>query len=372
MELKATNPTTSDAEIEGLDSKNETQGMEEFENGVKQEQERVASQNAVDNIIDFYNKHQKICDDSYEYYKIFEEKMNSFVSTPQRVTKKLFVDEMRKNKLKILVITANPIEKGVFLRWLQGKAENEYGPGFILDSYLVGKTALVVCNISGKTIVHIQTKDTGEEYTRVAINEATKLFKPSYIVMLGICYGLEMDRYQIGSVFVSESITTFRLNFRDDEKSDETIYQAQNEYIKAPDEDLVDTIRSKLSLTQIHSVLSETAKPTIAKTAVGKILSSNSLMSSKKVKNAVMEQYAQNKPHPLGGEMEGAGILKSSLVQERKFRKWMIIKSICDWGEKKNKLSEDKEKNEKMKDSIQAFAMTNTCGTFEAILNELE
>lgn len=372
MELNVTNTMNPDAEMQALDADNETQSMKEFSDGVQKEQEKNASENAAENIKDFYNTHQKICEDAYAYYKEFEEKMNSFVTPPQTVTKKAFVDAMRKNKVKILVITANPIEKAIFLRWLQRRAEDEYGTGFKLQSYLIGKTALVVCNISGKTIIHTHTKETGEEYTRVAINDATKLFSPSYIVMLGICYGLEMDKYQIGSVFVSESITTFRLNFRDDEKGDETIYQAQDEYIKGPDEDFVETIRAKLSLTQIHSVLSEIAKPTIARTAVGKILSSNSLMSSKKVKNAVMEQYAANRPHPLGGEMEGAGILKSNYVQERKFKKWIIIKSICDWGEKKNKLSDIKKENEKMKDSIQAFAMTNTCGAFEALITEME
>ena len=64
--------------------------------------------------------------------------------------------------------------------------------------------------------------------------------------------------------------------------------------------------------------------------------------------------------------------MKSYYVQEDGFKQWMIVKSICDWGEKKNALSPDKDTNSRIKDSIQAFAMTNTCGAFEEIITILE
>ena len=73
----------------------------------------------------------------------------------------------------------------------------------------------------------------------------------------------------------------------------------------------------------------------------------------------------------LGGEMEGAGILKSYIVENEGFDKWIIIKSICDWGEKKNALSDDPVESERIKDSLQAFAMANSCGVFDELLDVL-
>lgn len=343
--------------------------MSEYAENLKREKEKNDSQTAVENILSFYSSNKEICDNAYDFYIQYINDINKYVAPPQNVYKETFCRYLLEDK--VLVITANPIEEAVFLRWLHREVEKEEKRPIRLQTYLVDKTSFVIGNLLGKTIIHIHAKDTGEEYTRIAINNATKIFSPSSIFMLGICYGLEMKKYQIGSVFVSDSITTFRLNIRDNEKSNKTIYQAQDEYVQEPDEDFVEPIRSSLRFTQVFSILSDDEKPTVAKTEVGKLLSSNFLMSSKRVKDAVMKQYAKRKPHPLGGEMEGAGILKSYYVQEDKFHKWMIIKSICDWGEKKNALSENEKENDRLKDSIQAFAMTNTCGAFEAILNTL-
>ena len=75
---------------------------------------------------------------------------------------------------------------------------------------------------------------TGEEFTRRAINKAYNIFKPSYICMVGICYGLYINRDTLGSVFISDSLTTFRLNFRDEINSDEVRFEAEDEYNQQP------------------------------------------------------------------------------------------------------------------------------------------
>lgn len=331
---------------------------------LQKQKERQAAEEASENITQFYNNWKEICDRAYMYYKEFEENVNDFIDKPIVKSKEDFVRLL--SDTIVLVITANPIEEAVFLRWLN------HTTGSILESYIIGSTAMVIGRIDEKTIIHIHPKRTGEEYTRVILNEVTKVFKPTYIFMLGICYGLDMKRYKVGSVFASDSIITFRLNFRDEIGTNRTIYQAEDEYERSPDENLVNRIHFKLRYSDIYSILSDKNHPVIAKTRVGRFLSSNSLMSSKRVKTAIMEQYSVRKPEPLGGEMEGAGILKSYYVQEDGFKKWMIVKSICDWGEKKNALSPDKDTNSRIKDSIQAFAMTNTCGAFEEIITILE
>ena len=92
-------------------------------------------------------------------------------------------------------------------------------------------------------------------------------------------------------------------------------------------------------------------------------------MSRKKVKDAVMSALGVRRKKPLGGEMEACGVFKSNYFDDNNFDNWLVVKSICDWGEKKNLLSKDKDENEKIKDSIQAYAMMNTWAVFKTMLD---
>ena len=346
----------------------------DIEARLNKKEEKDKSKDAAINIKKFYTDHEEICKSAIKYSDECKDHLNHFVLSPSRIEKEEFCNKLCDEK--ILVITANPIEQAVFLHWLNDfKKEKEGLPtteSYLFESYLVGPIVFIVCNIDNRSIIHIHTTNTGEEFTRVAINYTTKIFCPSYIFMLGICYGLDMGRHEIGSVFLSEKVATFRLNFRDNENGDKTIFEAKSEYNKAPEQTMIDMIQGKLDYSTIENILSDHSMPTIAQTNIGKFLSSNSLMSSKEVKKAVMEQFRPTAESPaLGGEMEGGGILKSYYVQENNFQKWMIIKSICDWGEKKNALAKTKKASDLIKDSIQAFAMANTCATFKAILEVL-
>lgn len=333
----------------------------EFEQGIKHEKEKQLTENAIENIIDFYQKNQSICEKANQYYSETDKNINQYVKYMGAVTKDKFINLL--HPTKILVITVNPIEKAVFLHWLFDQHSSP------VENYLVESMMYTIFHLNNaQTIIHVNPQRTGENETRLTINKTTKIFEPNYLFLLGICYGLDMKKHSIGSVFVSDSIITFRINFRDARDSDDTIFEAENEYDKSPDSKLIERIQQYLSYRVIYSILSEEAKPTTAKPETGRFLSSNSLVSSRKVKEAVMSQYANTRPKPLGGEMEGAGILKSNLVEENGFTNWIIIKSICDWGEKKNALDADEKKSELIKDSLQAYAMTNTCGAFHDIL----
>lgn len=333
-----------------------------YQAGLNREREKILSENAAENVVNFYQNNKEICDLAYTFYDDYKENINKYVKKPTMTSEKNFQSYLC--RIKILVLTANPIECGVLLKWLSQK---NTAP---LDTYLVNSHSYNVFKVNEEQcIIHMNQYKTGEEYTRRAINNAAKLFKPNYICLIGICYGLNILKHSIGSVFISDSITTFRLNFRDQKDSDDVAFEAEEEYAQMPSNDMMQTIKSKLLYTSTYSILSNSGRPTIALNHIGKFLSSNSLMSSCKVKKAILNAYGNTKPQPLGGEMEGAGILKSYIVEEEKTQKWVIIKSICDWGEKKNALSEDACISDKIKDSLQAFAMTNSCGVFEELLD---
>lgn len=336
----------------------------EYEAGLRTQKDKTHDNDALENIKIFYQNNEKVCLKAYDYYKSFEDSIEKHVHEPIIISK----GELQQllHPIRILVLTVTSVEKNVFLHWLYDRQCGN------LTTYLVDNLILTIYQLdNNRTIIHVNTIKTGEDETRIVLNQMRKIFMPTYVFMLGICYGMNMTKHSIGSVFISDRVSTFRLNFRDMIDSDETRFEAEDEYDKSPNADLIRKIKQFMSYTVIHSVVSEECDPTTAKSEIGTFLSSNSLVSSHKVKRSVMDQYANRSPKPLGGEMEAAGIFKSYIVEEDGFSDWIIIKSICDWGEKKNSLDADPSKNEIMKSSIQALAMTNTCGAFERIMKLL-
>lgn len=327
------------------------------------EQVKRNAQSADENVRKFYLENREYCEQCYSYYGQYSSKKEKYVNP-------VFYDkeEQFKKNLKgiiVLVITANPIEEGILLHGLSD-VTNQKNEFYFIDNY-----AYQVSFCNDYTIVHVHAHRTGEEFTRRAINAATNLFMPDFIVLLGICYGLDYMKHKLGNVFISDSLKTYRLNFRDSEVDDETIFEAEEEYHQNPNNRLLNMIKAVLSYREVYSQIREKdGTQRSVRWDCGTILSSNSLMSSRRVKEAVKEALCGVKPKPLGGEMEGGGLLKTKVVEEQHFDNWLVIKSICDWGEKKNLLDPDPSVSELMKDSIQAVAMVHAWSTFYEMLNQ--
>lgn len=329
-----------------------------YQEGLRQVNENARSDEAKEDIMNFYNEHQDICDRALKYYQEYEEYKSNYVKEPKRITSDEFCKVIKSKT--ILLLTANPIERGVLLRWLSEKH------GAPLDTYMVKSFSYNLLHINDKiSIIHTSPGMTGDEYTRKLINKTCELFTPNCICSIGICYGFNRKKHSIGSVFLSESVTSLRMNFRDSSTSEDVSFEAEIEIEDHPSYSLIQSIKSRLMYTMSYSILSDVESPTIVNPVAGKFLSLNSLVSHAIVKKALMDQYGKTKPKPLGGEMEGSGILKADIVQDNEYNRWLIIKSICDWGEMKNEISES------IKDSLQAFAMSNSCGVFEKIINDL-
>lgn len=345
---------------------------QEYANGLARNMAGQKTESAIDNILTFYKENEGICTKAYQYYKGYEENKAKYVKEPIRLTQEEFIKHLEGKK--ILVLTANPIERGVFLRWLAEKG----GSPTPLETFLVGRYSYnVYKNVTSNTtrpkvfsIIHVNPGKTGEDPTRRAINQTCKVFQPDCIISLGICYGFNHNKFSIGYVFLSENLSVFRVNYRD-ENGGSLRLELETEFEKQPSYNLIQSINERIMYIMAQNFLSDANQPIYAQMKSGKFLSIDSLMSSKEIKMALLEQFGQIKPVPLGGEMEGQGILKSDVVQECDYSNWLVVKSICDWGEAKNSLDEDAEKSERIKDSLQAFSMANACSVFDKILVEL-
>jgi nucleoside phosphorylase len=102
------------------------------------------------------------------------------------------------------------------------------------------------------------------------------------------------------------------------------------------------------------------------KAHLGSILSGGFLMDDSEFKGIVLEAVKQF--DVVGGEMESYGIYKS--VIDNKLKHCITIKGICDWGEKKNELSDNPEENSKIKDKHQLLASKNAVTVCYELLSE--
>lgn len=332
---------------------NEEDLRAEFDKISCQKREKSASEN----VKAFYSNNETYINTCYNYFLQYDAKREEYINGIPCVE----IDELKKElrgKI-ILVLTANPIEEGILLHSLADVGKEKLGL-FWINNY-----AYQVCHLNEYTIVHVHARRTGEEFTRRAINAASSIFNPDTIILLGICYGIDFQNNKLGDVLISSVLRNYRLNFRDSDENEETIFEAEEEDSERPNKELISNIEGIFPYRIVYSFIPEIngSKVTVNWKS-GTILSSNSLLSSKRVKEAVIKAFGAVKPKPIGGEMEGGGLLKAKIVEEQNLDCWLIVKGICDWGEKKNLLAENLRLSNHMKDAIQAMAMVHAWSVF--------
>jgi len=330
----------------------------------------VSSNKASDNIIKFYEENKKICDTAYRRYEYFTQNINEFVRIPERVSEDTFLRNL-KNK-KVLVLTSNPIEHALFDYWLSDFAQCS------LQSFTVGNQTYIIYNYTSNSefqsevsIIHVKAERIGSNAARRALDHAFDLFIPDSVIALGVCYGFDYNKFKVGNVIVSDSVTSYNVNFRDTAE-DEVPYELDTQCEVQPSHAFLERIKQLLREMNIRNLLSDTNAPIFTYTYSGKVISIDSVVSEVRLKSCLLEGYKRNNKKPLGGEMEGGGILQTRACMDEDFTHWVIMKSICDWGEMKNGICiDDPEKNELIKHSIQAYAMSNSCSVFNSVKDYL-
>ena len=340
------------------------------EQKIKVELDKEAAQinqkKCVKKVLAFYNKNREQCESAFKNYNAVKNSPRDYIDSQETFTAEQFA-EMTKSKPLVLILTANDIENKILIWNLRKESGNN------VKSILIDDNSDCVninyCSFKEYNVIHHHVGRTGDEATRRAINELTQYFLPTFIILLGICYGLDMDKQEIGYVNISEQVMGVRINFRDRPKSDEIIFEPEVEFEERPNDFFVSTITKKLNNAEIKE--GENGAP--INHMYGRIVSANSLMSCKIVKDSIigkLKQEVRGRSTLIGGEMEACGVFKSNyrLDNRTKFDRWLIIISICDWGESKNSLVENEEENALIKDSLQAYAMMNSCILFAFLL----
>jgi nucleoside phosphorylase len=185
-------------------------------------------------------------------------------------------------------------------------------------------------------ILHVRT-GAGTAGTHGALASVATLLArvaPSFVVSIGICFGLKQKIQNLGDVAVADSI--FEYERQRVTGSAETI-QPRGDKIPCSS-DLVSLARALSTRTRTYNVY------------VGGFSSGDKLIDSASFKAKLLELN----PQGIAGDMEAAGVAGACKLNEVPF---IVVKGICDWAEGKN-------------DNFQEAAMKNSVSfAFELLKN---
>lgn len=262
---------------------------------------------------------------------------------------------------KLLIVTANVNEKNAFLA--SGRFVKFSDQDIFVDCQrcYVGK-------FGNYPTVYLPLPEQGEQSangarltgTLIAQLRSMNNIEIVGIVMLGIAYGIDENNQPIGDILVSDKIlSSDRIKYRNGKIIFDSFPQSTSRVFQNAFSDKEDWR---------YAIYSRS--PAIHK---GTILSGGTLLDDRihrqQFLDAYVAKFPQDKP-PIGGEMEGNGISVEADVADL-LSKYIIVKSVCDYGFDKNKDGEEA-KNEKQKiaaDSVMsfAFAVFSRKGIFDTI-----
>lgn len=150
----------------------------------------------------------------------------------------------------------------------------------------------------------------GSSGSSLVTADAINHLSPDFVISVGICFGLKKNEQTIGDVVVAHEIQQYEHGRLTDGS-----FMPRGQKIPASDK-LLSACRSiRNAGEKIH---------------FGLIASGEKLVDDKNFVKYILD----NVPTAVAGEMEGSGI---SAACQREHMHWIMIKSICDWGFKKNK-----------------------------------
>ncbi len=244
-------------------------------------------------------------------------------------------DADESKKCKLLVVTVNQNETQAFKdSWM--KLTGSTFSTFSKNGHSFNKFGTILHTEVYHTLSKMGTSGPGA--MQQTVNNAIEALQPDAIIALGIAFGIDSNKQNIGEILISNQIHLYEpqkvrkgRNFSRGEKTSASI-KLLNYF----------TNYSQLYLT-----------PNSPKVSSGLMLSGEKLIDDIKFKRKLIN----SEPEAIGGEMEAAGLYVSASAQKVE---WIVIKAICDWA--------DGEKDQN-KETNQILAATNAA---EFLINSLK
>jgi nucleoside phosphorylase len=139
---------------------------------------------------------------------------------------------------------------------------------------------------------------------------ASGFYRPRYLILCGVCYGLDDERQQLGDVLVSQRVIDI----------DHKALLGKRVVIRG-----VNVPPGRVLLNRLKAT---TLEPLPYGVHFGPMVSSSTLLNSDEAR----AQLKYDVPHALGGEMEAASAYAAAAAWGIE---WIVVKGIADWGRQK-------------------------------------
>ena len=344
--------TKSEEHIRKYTTKEWAQYLDEAEKRLsRQTSDTLSFSNYVDyknDFLDYMREYEKRNSKGLEkYYNYYKEAISPYFFRKHYV----LINEKRIKRVlsrcKVMVLTANPIEKAIFHYKIVEQTSEK------IRRIICGNTVFFILKWGSYWVAHVHQAETGAHKdmgSSVTINDALKYFIPNVIISLGVAFGIDFRTQSIGDVIVSKRILPYSENKRDEDK------------VK-PDRSQDKTIDKWLHVRLVN------ANGFLDSITYGDMLSGGSVLSSFAEKDKICLGYTKA-DYIVGGEMEGTALFQNASTDGIP---GVVIKGICDWGVAKNDIfPNDPIKGEKYKDSLQALAMACTVDESQKLFNDPE
>lgn len=288
----------------------------------------------------------------------------------------------------ILLITANWVEANMMVRCLSDvSGEN----GGALSTIADERCKFHFGTIAGKNVVHVQPKDMAA-YTKdgsfSTIDSILKRYKPQLVVSVGVAFGADAQKQNLGDVIVSKRLFPYDSSNKYSDgsiKLNGSLYET-NSRLLCSWMDLLECEKFPgVKVTDDED--KESANPGSGDEAgkrqchletdefnwySGTVLSGGSVVDEVEQKVKLLTA-AENRgiDDVVGGEMEGSGIY---FACDREKIPCIVIKGICDWGVNKNAWDEilkgerNPPDNQTVKDCIQALSFSHAFSALRCLL----
>ena len=160
----------------------------------------------------------------------------------------------------------------------------------------------------------------GADITREKLTKIQEIIKAPYVIAVGICYGLQPDKSELGDIIIGKSIHDISHTHATDKG---TKFISKERYFG-------EKLHSIFTRQDTYRVTPK-ATVTIHHEPGDCLVTETTRVTDQKRKDDILAKI----PQALGGEMEAAGIVQAAKEGEHKFKEWIVIKAIADWGDEK-------------------------------------
>ena len=218
------------------------------------------------------------------------------------------------NACDVLIVVTTDVERDAVLQHANELTGTTYSPIFgsrrtYFDLEYLGSSRVV--------LVQTEMGSVAPGASLATVGDAIDDLKPAHVLSVGIAFGVDPDKQEIGQILVSRQLQAYEAQRIGTDSGGEPKLTLRGDKVTA-------------STRILGRLRAATAKWTGSTVTFGLMISGEKLVDNLDFRNELTESI----PEALGGEMEGAGLYSAST--ERNVD-WILVKAICDWADGKKR-----------------------------------